>query len=401
MYLLSVLDPAPLPNLFFLRLKGYTLCFSQANLKLHTFYYITVKLFLLTKPEKCAILIKVKNLKGAKMNLGLSGFKKVSLLLVLVGVFCLTDMINPASGWSAKLMITAQKGDLNYPDYTSYGRVTYDYYIGKYETTHTEYCDFLNAVDPGGSDEHDLHNSYMTNITYSGGSYFVTSGWENKPIDHVNWYDAARFCNWLHNDHLTPGSTETEAGAYNFDPGDSLDSRGYDDTYDNDPDAHKPDALYWIPTRDEWYKAAYYDPDKNDGDGGYYDYPTGSDTAPTAESPPGGNNSANFYSAVGHITDVGAYVSSPSPWGTFDQGGNLYEWIEEWGSSTQRVLRGGSWKSPLIDLDSGGELIDNPELLASAPRGFRVASAVPEPATFLLFSSGLLGLLPFLRRRKK
>ena len=29
-------------------------------------------------------------------------------------------------------------------------------------------------------------------------------------------------------------------------------------------------ALYWIPTESEWYKAAYYDPSLNGGAGGYW-----------------------------------------------------------------------------------------------------------------------------------
>jgi len=46
---------------------------------------------------------------------------------------------------------------------------------------------------------------------------------------------------------------------------------------------------------------------------------------PTAEIPSGGTNSANFGGAVGTVSNAGAYMLSPSPYGTFDRGGNVWE----------------------------------------------------------------------------
>ena len=89
----------------------------------------------------------------------------------------------------------------------------------------------------------------------------------------------------------------------------------------------EPDATWVIPSEDEWYKAAYYD----GGSDVYYDYPTGSDSVPVSEACPGGSNSANYYGidlAVGspfYRNEVGCYVSSASPYATFDQGGNVWE----------------------------------------------------------------------------
>jgi len=185
-------------------------------------------------------------------------------------------------------------------------------------------------------------------ITRSGSSgsytYSVISGRGDRPVCSVNWYDAARFCNWLHNGK---GSGDTEKGAYNFASGDSNDPRGYDDDLTNDPVAHESGALFWIPTANEWYKAAYY----NSSAGTYYDYPTGSDTEPIAEPPPGGQNSANFlhedpplYGPPG-TEDVGSYINSPSPYGTYDQCGNIVELIENMGSDGTRTCVGSSWES--------------------------------------------------------
>ena len=69
--------------------------------------------------------------------------------------------------------------------------------------------------------------------------------------------------NWLHNGK---GSGDTETGAYTL-------------TNANDLTMVKNSgAKYWIPSEDEWYKAAYY---KRGGtNAGYWMYPTQSDSLP-------------------------------------------------------------------------------------------------------------------------
>ena len=87
-----------------------------------------------------------------------------------------------------------------------------------------------------------------------------------------------------------------------------------------------PGAKFFIPTEDEWYKAAYH---KNDGvTGNYWDYPTASNTAPINTLPDPGNH-ANFYDSLGtgnndytigspyHRTVVGEFAKSDSSYGTF------------------------------------------------------------------------------------
>ena len=160
---------------------------------------------------------------------------------------------------------------------------------------------------------------------------------------------------------------------------------------------------YFLPSENEWYKAAYYDPNKTGG-AGYYDYATGSDTAP---SPVASGTSGAVYNGQSSPADITS-AGDLSPYGTMGQGGNVWDWMETHYSGTNdasasaRGLRGGSW--------------GNVGYLASSARngsgpsdeiyivGFRVASselaAVPEPTTLLstlaLVSSGLL-----LRRRGK
>ena len=101
----------------------------------------------------------------------------------------------------------------------------------------------------------------------------------DKPATSVTWNEAARFVNWL---NTSTGSTP----AYKFavQPGEvgynananielwTISDAGYDpnNLYRNSL------ARYFLPSVDEWYKAAYYDPTS----GVYYDYPTGSNSMP-------------------------------------------------------------------------------------------------------------------------
>ena len=89
------------------------------------------------------------------------------------------------------------------------GAVGYTYSIGKYEVSNAEYTIFLNAVDPNGVNAVDLYDLRMgsdlrAGITFSatnpdGSKYAVKPNFEDKPVIYVSFYDALRFCNWLHN----------------------------------------------------------------------------------------------------------------------------------------------------------------------------------------------------------
>jgi formylglycine-generating enzyme required for sulfatase activity len=234
------------------------------------------------------------------------------------------------------------------------GSVGYVYQIGKYEVTNAQYCEFLNAV-AASDDPHGLYNTEMGRTTFVEGSgitrnfvadgrtYSLMPGRANKPVKFVSFWDACRFANWLHNGQ---GNGDTETGAYTLTPEGIADNTV----------TRNAGWRFAVTSEDEWYKAAYH---KNDGPtGNYWDYPTGSDTPPRAEAPPGTdmiNGSANWDSEVWsdwgeEEIDVGAYTAKPSssPYGTFDQGGNAWEWNET--ASTRqdygtRGVRGGEASS--------------------------------------------------------
>lgn len=202
---------------------------------------------------------------------------------------------------------------------TGYGAVAYDYRIGKYEVTIGQYAAFLNAV--AATDTYSLYNSSMaTNLNIAGisqagssGSYtysVINNGGNstNRPITYVSWWDAARFANWMANGQPTGSqtSTTTENGAYNVNGATSGHAVAKNLTNPNTGAA----PTFFIPTEDEWYKAAFYSPNYGGaGVAGYFDYATQSDTAP-GNVAGGGSNQANYYTGAGYSVTQSPGLSS-------------------------------------------------------------------------------------------
>ena len=220
-------------------------------------------------------------------------------------------------------------------------------------------------------------------------TYAVKVGFENKPATYVSFYDSLRYSNWLNNGQ---GSADTETGAYTLAGGTAAPSNGL-------TVSRNAGANIFLPSVNEWYKAAYYDPTLNGGAGGYFDYPTGTNAPTTCTTPAAGLSTANCeFPFRGAVTNAGAYTGSASPYGTYDQGGNVWEWNERIVDGSLRGARGGSWNSPALGLAASDP---NPvyfPTIESGAGGFRVASLVPEPGTGLLVMTGVLGMA--LRRRR-
>lgn len=333
---------------------------------------------------------------------------RVLLPLVLVGAsFCALHFA-PTSA-SAVTIDWVTVGDPgNAPDWytgSQYGSVDHSYRIGKYDVTNSQYVEFLNAKDPIGTNPLQLYNVRMSNVTYgginydagatNGSKYTSISGRDNNPVNYVSWYDAIRFANWLHNGQ---GSGDTETGAYTLG---KIDAAGVPEM---PPLTHNPLAQVWLPTEDEWYKAAFYDPRTTGppANSHYWVYPTSSDSAPNASGPTAMPNSANYFNAVSNLTPVGAYSSTMSPYGAFDMGGNVFQWTEALSFGFSRKLRGSTFDSNWQELQSSSYNSFTPWLVNDDSKfiGFRVAAVIPEPSTGVMAGIGccLLGLL---RRRIK
>ncbi len=170
----------------------------------------------------------------------------------------------------------------------SCGAVSDVYMIGKHEVTNNQYMEFLNAV--AKTDTNALYNPLMGSdprggITQSGVSgsftYNIRMNMDNKPVNFVSFLDTMRFVNWLHNGQPigVQDANTTEAGVYNIDLGFS--------------EVRAAGAKFFIPTENEWYKAAYHQPFADGGDtDDYWLYPTAcqpsrpptlSETSPTLD----------------------------------------------------------------------------------------------------------------------
>jgi formylglycine-generating enzyme len=232
----------------------------------------------------------------------------------------------------------------------SLGAVGYAYRIGTFEVTADQWAAVI-AADPNVG-----NTGYWSGLQPTGGA---------------SWNEAARFCNWL-----TTGDATN--GYYSVSGGTATPNGLSHDAY-----AALHGTTYFLPTEDEWYKAAYYDGSTNI----YCDYPTGSNSLPTPVA--GGTAVGTAVYNVGGPANVNN-AGGLSPYGTMGQGGNLWEWNETMIDSS-RELRGGAFYSPSTSLHAYSRPSANPSA-ESNQIGVRV-SIVPEPSNLFLAIGAIVGLV--------
>jgi formylglycine-generating enzyme len=279
------------------------------------------------------------------------------------------------------------------------GAVAASFQMMKYEYTNQQYTDFLNSV--ARTDTYSLYNTDMGSdarggISRSGSSgsysYLVKTNMGAKPVNWVSWFDAARVSNWLMNGATSSSSTET--GSYTLVSG----------QIDGAVPAANSGATFYVPTEDQWYKAAYY---KGGGTtAGYWDYATQSDSDPTTvtagstgigSASSTGNfanydRTADWNSQDGNVTTVGTN-GGPSFYGVFDMSGNVWEWNDLTGAAgSSRGLRGGGWNDYAFAVSSSFRYSYNPPV-EGGNVGFRLASPVSVAGVPEIDPNGLSAVL--------
>ena len=244
-----------------------------------------------------------------------------------------------------------------------YGGVSYDYRIGKYEVSQNS----INMAVAEG----------LTGMP-------VGSWTGDQPSTGINWFKAAAFTNWLNTStghQLAYQLNETMTALTMWASADAW-QEGGENLY-----RHK-DAHYFMPSENEWYKAAYH---KNDGvTSNYWDYATNSNSIPTAVGSGALSNTAVYHGLTTTPADV-SNAGGLSAYGTMEQCGNAWEWLESANdgvnnsSGEYRAFRGGFWNSTEPYLRSSSRNYNYPTV-ADGTVGFRVAS-VPEPSSVLLLIS--------------
>jgi formylglycine-generating enzyme len=257
------------------------------------------------------------------------------------------------------------------------GAVPYEYRIGKYEISE-QMIDKANALSGLG----------ITKDT-RGPDY---------PATNITWYEAARFANWLN-------TSTGNVPAYKFDSSGNFQLWEATDAGYNASNLYRNSlAKYFLPSINEWHKAAYYDPIVSV----YYDYPTGSDSIPDGIDFVGDPDFEAVFrdGAANPMPNEIMNVGLLSPYGTAGQGGNVREWDETaFGRlndqpNEQRRTSGGSWGDIYTALNASNTLGGVGPGFQGNFVGFRIASVVPEPSSSFLIVAGLIGVHGWRNRRR-
>lgn len=298
----------------------------------------------------------------------------------------------------------------NIADTNGLGSISYVFEIGKTEITNSQYVQFLNAIAKTDTNGIFISNTTSNSQTLeaiqrtgSSGNYVYAvinpSLNNNRPVAAITYLSAIRFINWLCNNRPTgpQGPLTTENGAYTITTVNGVINRSARNT--NNPNTGQP-ITYWLPNKNEWYKAAYYSGGSTPR---YHEYPNRKDTVPLpipkaleyywkqfeGSAGPYGNF-ANYVAGStppGTRTVVGTN-GGPSAFGTYDQTGQVWEWIErasnlggEW--STGRMLRGGSYHWSIGWQGSNFVFSYRPNLTGDPNVGFRIAGDLSSGDDFI------------------
>jgi len=260
------------------------------------------------------------------------------------------------------------------------GSVSYEYRIGRTEITTGQWLEFVNAFGNQLPQIEPVHwGAYRV---FAGDPWVLRTDVPDAamlPVAGISWEDAALYVNWLHNGKREDLAS-TQSGVYDT----STFTFNNDGTF-NHQLVPSSGAKYWIPTWDEWLKAAHYDPDRyGAGQGGWWEFPNSSDQAPMPGLP--GEGDTTYTLQLGGAewdVPLGAYPHVQSPWGLLDLSGGVSEWTS---SSDFDLMQALLWDGGSAGRDYGAYDPDHATLVGSMTpefgggvRGIRLAAPIPTP----------------------
>lgn len=284
------------------------------------------------------------------------------------------------------------------------GSVSYEFSIGRMEVTTAQWVEFFNAAYDRPADDRLPHllppsrwGAAPTPATVPGGlRWTVPAGNELMPVGNISWRNAAMYCNWLHNNKSTDRAAFLD-GAYDVSTFSYTAFGAF-----NDQITRHTTARYWIPSWDEWLKAAHFDPNRHGpGQEGWWFYSHASDS-PVLPGPPGtvvtgdgrmaeanfGWNELSFPGLNPFAVPLGAYPTVQSPWGLFDVAGATGEWTEEAFFRTDGFPRDRIWDGSFWGGGSGADRVlargGSFPSFSGFQQGFRIATTVPGPGSLVV-----------------
>jgi formylglycine-generating enzyme required for sulfatase activity len=308
--------------------------------------------------------------------------KTILSLLLAVGLISVSQSKADTFGFGANqftIDFTTIGNPGNAADFTGYGSVGYTYRIGTYAISQNQ----IDAATASG----------LANVT--------AGAWSgDQPAANMSWYESAAFVNWLNTSKgFQPAYNLTwSGGTWSMALWTATDSG-----YDANNLFRSSLAKYFLPSENEFYKAAY---GKSDGSG-YYLYPTTNGNPPTAVAS-GTSAGTAVYGGQGPAPASVYQAGGLSSYGTMGQGGNVHSWQESAydgvndDAQENRGFCGGYWHTSTVALQSDIGIVPGSPLNEDSRVGFRVASVeiVPEPTNYALFGLGAIGLMMVLRRKK-
>ncbi|MYM64217.1 SUMF1/EgtB/PvdO family nonheme iron enzyme [Pseudomaricurvus sp. HS19] len=265
----------------------------------------------------------------------------------------------PLTGINGVEYVQVGHADYLSPSVYRRGVVRYPYLIGATEVTNQQWADMLNRAGAKEAEQKCLYRDVMSDGVVGGlhrevidgrVQFAARPGWERRPATYVNWYAGAYYANYLH--YLRTPDPDDDGQLEGTDERGAYDTRAFPAcgesaaAPDHLPARRNPGALVFLPSVDEWYKAAYFDRQKFSSYK-YWQYPTGTDEPPNNLAPPGDRFSANYQrdehlseGGPTYVSEVDAYPEARSAYGTWGQAGNVWEWVEDWRSKGE----GGCWR---------------------------------------------------------